>query len=119
MVDADLIDVKDALIFWNEKGPGRVTEIVVVEREEHLIDAGHYGRNGPYQRYLMSDGCWRCDWPQPGKPEKLFGQFLAHGADPALVVTLVREFAKIRQCEWARYMQEAIQWERGDSDHDQ
>ena len=118
MVD-NLIDVKDAPIFWNDEGAGRVTEIVVVERKQHLIDAGHYGRNGPYQRYLMSDGCWRCDWPQPGKPEALFGQLLAHGTDPALAEILVREFAKIRQCEWARHMLKAIQRERGDGDDGQ
>jgi hypothetical protein len=115
-----MIDVMDAWIFWNHeigdvfratgkaparwKGPSRVTDLVVVEiaGPSKLADWWHYA-----ERYDCDDGnCWRGWATHAGHgPEVVFRELLVTGfKSPEHLINAVREFARIRQCQWARDM---------------
>ncbi len=115
-----MIDVKDARIFWNTEigdacrahgdvparwsGPSRVTDLVVVEITARNKDTDWWAYS---ERYDCSDGnCWSGWATADGHgPEVVFRGLLVTGfKSPDHLIDAIREFAKIRQCRWAREM---------------
>lgn len=115
-----MIDVKDAQIFWNteigdtSRGRGgrppawagrlRITGLVVVEVGKRTDDTEWEACS---ERYECNDGnCWRGWATAEGHgPEVVFRGLLVDGfKSPRRLIEAIRQFAKIRQCQWARDM---------------
>jgi hypothetical protein len=117
-----MIDAKDVRIFWNTEigdalrangcspdrwiGPSRVTDLVVTEITRASEDADWWDYSA---RYDCSDGnCWSGWTTDDGHgPEVVFRGLLVTGfKSPDHLIAAIGEFARIRQCEWARRMLE-------------
>jgi hypothetical protein len=85
-------------------GPSRVTEVVVAEITERNKDTDWWTLD---KRYECNDGnCWRGWATDEGHgPEVVFRGLLVDGfKSPQHLIDAIRQFAKIRQCQWARDM---------------
>jgi hypothetical protein len=103
-----MMDVRDAQIFWNhddgEGGDHRVTELIVAEINEGNKDTDWFTL---CRQYDCNDGnCW-INWAtaEGHGPEVVFRALLIDGfKSPQHLIGAIREFAKIRQCQWAQDM---------------
>lgn len=107
-----LIPKERVLISWNYKqGNFPVCEVLVIENQWDIQP----GWRAPpeYENAAMTMGCCLSDWlngnPQ-FTPEGVFSSFLMDGGflSPAEAMRAVEQFAKIRECQWAREMLEQM-----------
>ena len=115
-----MLDVKDVQIFWRHEigdasrrlgqapskwqGPSRVTELLVAEITRRNLDTDWWHLS---EQYDCNDGnCWRGWATDAGHgPEVVFRNLLVTGfKSPRHLIDAIGEFAKIRQCQWARDM---------------
>jgi hypothetical protein len=103
----ELIPAKHAEIFWNrDRTSDRLApneEVLVLDRRTRFRD----GRCVSNPRHLWSSyGAMCSDWMKGDPyytPEALFARaWLDRKPSPAALRAALREFSKIRECDWAR-----------------
>jgi hypothetical protein len=109
---AELIPIERAEFFFNRQFKKPPHDFLVVDQQSRFQDGNlvedydsYHGSLGAHCASWMSDDY---DWPH-STPEGVFASLCLDGnSDRESIKNILREFSKIKGCEWAKLMYQAL-----------